>query len=238
MKIIILSEDASTGSAEVLTNIVQKAIRQITPQIEISEIDFDKSRNELEVISSNRWKANKEPHNSDIRAFMQRILNELIDDDTFVFWHVDGDIAWSARGSDGGENYRKFNQIIKGTSTFRSPMTGRDIEIDISKVFLTMPYYSMESWLLPFVDQLTPSSNKIQKRREEEIMAIPLEEFDEIEKIKHVHNINENLTLSKEFKHDRLYTIGKSYTKFFDSVIGNASFVAELKEQLPPWARY
>ncbi len=235
MKVIIISEDSSKHSGSIVTNLFKKSLYLINPNVQIEEICFDESLNQHKVSNRNVWKSEQgDPLRSQIGEYMQRLTLELLSEDTFVVWHVDGDRSFGDRP---GENEDKFFPFINKYKTVTSPRDGRAVSIDISKIFLMMPYYSIESWLFPFVSKL-PSSLGLDHSSVAELSGISPEEFDEIEKIKHKFSIYDsyNRELSEKVTCEDLYDVDKSFTRFWDSLCESGKLNKSIARHLPSWA--
>ncbi len=242
MKIIILSEDRNKDSGEVITNIIKKALGGIDPKVNaiLHTLSFDTSWNREDVLKGTYWKSSvtkkKEPWNSQMRELMMRIINALLDEECYVFWHIDGDVTWKSFCKKRPYNHDLFHKVLKENNTIMA-QTGKMFSLDTSKLFLVMPCYSIEAWLYPFVETIGEVHNHNQRRVLDELATIEVEEFDEIEKIKDTYDITDtfNAELSQQFCHDTLYKIGKSYTALFKEMNENEGLQKSLQERLSDW---
>lgn len=205
----IISEDSSKNSFDILVNIITKILRAIQPNIDCQFITFDNYLNKDSAMKGSKWKSEK---GMKFRNFMFKVMNELKKDNSFVFWHIDGDAPWSGR--DDSENISLFHKKIKKIP-HTEIINGRKKSIDFSKLFLIAPFYSIESWLYPFLKSIS-----IKKADTFKFKDVDISEYDEIIKIKDESGIADtyNLDLSKKFKHKTVYDCKKSYFETFEHI--------------------
>lgn len=162
------------------------------------------------------------------------LMGELKKESSYVFWHIDGDIAFSdfEKDNDASDNYSTFNKQIKKIP-HAVKIEGKEIPIEFTKLFLLFPCYSIESWLYPFIDKIKLNSNEVFK-----FSGTAPEDFDEILQIKDSSGIGSkyNLELSTKFKHNKLEALKKSYSASFNKYSGHSNFISKLKSIRPEWA--
>lgn len=229
MTIYIISEDSSTHSFQVLKNIIVKSLRVLEPSIEIDKIDFRDRLNNRPAIKGAKWKEKKDKK---FREFMMELMNELNKHETYAFWHIDGDTTWADFPK--SLNYKTFHEKIKIIPHI-VPTPKGNVDVDFSRLFLLFPCYSIESWLLPFLDKI--QCDEIEKFT---LSGTEIDQWDEIEQIKDVCGISSqwNKQLSEKFKHETIYNSGKSYYNSFNEIENHQDFKESLKKILPPWAEY
>lgn len=94
----------------------------------------------------NRWRSSNPKHQESRRQLVKEIAGRLTVPGGFVFYHLDGDTKWSDR--ENATNVADFERIM-GT-LIRQLLQSRDdgaVEERMRKLFLVVPYYSIESWL-------------------------------------------------------------------------------------------
>ena len=227
----IISEDSSRDSFEVIKNIIIASFRSIEPNFDENKIQFDGYFNKNSCITGTRWKAKR---GMEFRKFMTELIGELKKDNSYVFWHIDGDIAFSnfEKNTDTSDNFSTFNKQIK-----KIPHTvkieGKEVPIDFTKLFLLFPCYSIESWLYPFIDKI-----KLEKNEEYKFSSTAFEDFDDILQIKDSSGIGSqyNLELSTNFKHNTLEALKKSYSASYNKYSGHSNFISKLGSIRYKWA--
>ena len=227
----IISEDSSRDSFEVIKNIIIASFRSIEPNFDENKIQFDGYFNKNSCITGTQWKAKR---GMEFRKFMTELMGELKKESSYVFWHIDGDIAFSdfEKDTDTSDNFSTFHKQIK-----KIPHTvkieGKEIPIDFTKLFLLFPCYSIESWLYPFIDKI-----KLDNIKEFTFSSTALEDFDEILQIKDNSGIGSkyNLELSTSFKHNTLEVLKKSYSASYNKYSSHSDFISKLRSIKPEWA--
>ena len=226
----IISEDSSKDSFEIIKNIIMTSFRSIDQDIDGDKIHFNDSYNKWNCIKGGNWKSKK---GMEFRNLMTYLMGELKKDNSFVFWHIDGDITFSDFNNDNeiSDNFSTFHEKIKNIP-HTVKIDGKEIPIDFTKLFLLFPCYSIESWLYPFIDKI-----KLDNNEEFNFSSTALDDFDEILRIKDSSGIGSkyNLELSTKFKHNTLEALKKSYSASYNKYSGHSNFISKLRSIRYKW---
>ena len=223
VKIFIISEDTGKNSFQIVKNIVEKSFLGLNYKISQKFEYSDELNNEQNVKAAN-WKNRNDCH---FRQFMQKLKSKLYNN-VFIIWHIDADVIWENYNK--SDNIKKFKKFIDKIKNTPSPRNGKIIQVDLTKKIINMfPAYSIEAWLYPFYKKVEEINKKDFK-----LKNIPIDEFDDIEKIKDKSGINDkyNLQLSKQISFKRLNNVGKSYSKFIEDLKENSELMEMIKTYL------
>jgi hypothetical protein len=101
-----------------------------------------------------KWRAAKERLCCHSRnQLVKAIATQISIPNGFVFFHVDGDTTWANRQA--SVVTRVFDEIMRhavGAFLAMQGLGAREIDIRLSRLFLILPFYSIESWLYQNTD--------------------------------------------------------------------------------------
>jgi hypothetical protein len=170
--VLVLSEDSGEGAHDTLATLAKKMFLFIDPACQSHHIRFEPPTSEgaKQALRGNLWKSQEPRDQPKRRDLIGYLATKLFEGPTsFVFFHIDGDRAWSARGESGSEseNVRKFKTFIerevlqfvelrrKRLAETRSQGLAGEMPAhtpDMQQLVLAVPYYSIEAWLFQNIE--------------------------------------------------------------------------------------
>jgi hypothetical protein len=150
---MVLTEDSSTDAYDTVLALVKEILKLLVPAVQTHRIDFTplKDANARQAMHANLWKSTNPRDRSTIVQLVRSIITELLKDDGFVLYHIDGDRPWSAHES--SENVSKFQSrmlppIEAGVRSFlqRHQREGEHGK-RMKRLLLLVPFFSIEAWL-------------------------------------------------------------------------------------------
>jgi hypothetical protein len=157
VSILVLTEDSGKHAHDTIAALCKKMLQLVEPACQTHRIDFEPANQQArQVVNANRWKSNK-PHR-ELVTLRQTIATKIREETGFVFFHVDGDCAWSER--DSSSTPTLFEKQITGPvrallltgATRREPVSQPEASRLLGRLRLVMPYYSIEAWLYQNID--------------------------------------------------------------------------------------
>lgn len=153
LSILLLTEDSGKDAHSTAEALVRAMLPLVDPACDGECVRIEPVPEEAirKVSQASYWKSEAEEHRNDIRQLCARIAAQLVKrgPDGFVLYHIDGDRAWSQRAS--ADNPVLFQKrIVKKVRAIletRKRLTGTELEGALRRLFLVMPFYSIESWL-------------------------------------------------------------------------------------------
>lgn len=144
--LLVLTEDSGADGHATIIALLKRMLRLIAPEYQSHRLGVE-PRDEAaqRAVRGTGWKS-ADPRVTDM---LRTIATKLGRDDGFVFFHVDGDRPWRDRAS--SENRAKFEGLIR--NRVRQLLAGRavassaDTDRRIARLFLIVPFYSVEAWL-------------------------------------------------------------------------------------------
>lgn len=222
VKVRIITEDNSKDALEVYTNLFKSILKNCTEGFDSRQVKIpdNESFSFADVAGGNNWRQ-KRPRDKGlsfrIKEFKREIASYLMNKNSFILWHFDGDMKWS--GSKNGTKCQTFQQFQK----FIDPILEKTDTPDITKdrFLLLIPFYSIEAWLYQNKAVLKTIS------RTDDIQKISPEELDEIEKIKEKFTIKAkyNRDLSKQYPFNAVFKLGKSFYQSVLTIQNNSTFL-------------
>ncbi len=214
LKIIIITEDAADDSFVTLKNIINSILKNNFSNFQTHIIDYEFPEKHKDIMKANLW-TDKKPGNK-ITSFKRKLNSYINDTNTYVFWHFDGDKKW--KDSKLGKSTKILDQFQK----FVEPIKSRNKDL-IDKIFLLVPFYSIESWLY----QNDNALKKLDKKAVSEILEMDDSNLDEIFKIKENFKLGSeaNFELSKNFPYQKAYDVKKSFHHSVENIFSNSNFV-------------
>lgn len=157
VSVLVLTEDSGKHAHDTIAALCKKMLQLVEPACQTQRIAFEPAREDARrVVNANQWKSGKK--HRDRVALVQTIATKLGEQNGFVFFHVDGDCAWSQRGStDSVEKFeslivRAVRALLQDRDARRSPPSGADADALLARLRLIMPFYSVEAWLYQNID--------------------------------------------------------------------------------------
>jgi hypothetical protein len=150
---MVLTEDSGASAHDTVHALVKEMLKLLVPEVQTHRVDFKPLEDESarRAMQANKWKSRNRLDERDIRQLIRSIINELLKDESFVLYHIDGDCRWSERES--SENIREFKDrmlphIEAGVRT-RLPKLDdvRALEEHMRRFRLLVPFFSIEAWL-------------------------------------------------------------------------------------------
>jgi hypothetical protein len=146
---MVLTEDSGSGAYDTVLALVKEMFKQIDPYLQSQRIGFTPLADAVarRAMHGNLWKSTKplnEPHK---RLLVRSIINELLKEEGFVLYHIDGDCPWSAFGS--SVNAQQFREAMLPPvqAGLMSRLGGEASEQRMARFLLLVPCYSIEAWL-------------------------------------------------------------------------------------------
>lgn len=227
MQIYLFGEDSYSKSTKILKNIILKSFFQIDSNFNDESEEFSYAETEFYwlTLQSNQWK-NKKP-TSNFDSLCKLIADIYLNEDEFIFWHIDADITWQdGFNINSSSNIIDFqNIILKKVANYLSAKgTTLDFEILYNKLILIVPFYSIESWLYENY-QIIEHTHKAEFQVLQNLKHTHGDTFDMIHQIKNTPSVQDkvNLELSNNFPSSKIYRIGMSYAHFLDKLKQNES---------------
>jgi hypothetical protein len=171
LRVLVLSEDGSDHAHEVVVALAKSMLKIVDAAVQTQRerLQFDEERGDARrAMRANLWRSQSEEHEPFIRALMRAIVRQLlvVDDDGrpsgFVFFHYDGDEAFSNRGaSDARRHFAelrvKIEQQVRAAGVTTDEAVGRVMR----RLVAVEPFYCIEAWTY----QHTEAAKKICARR-------------------------------------------------------------------------
>ena len=156
--ILVLTEDSGKQGQPTVEALTRCILRRIDGACNLAKAQLEPLADEsLEaVVHANLWKSTRDEHRATRIALHRHIAAALVQKarPAFVVFHVDGDRPWGDRAT--SENLAKFRDLIekpvwrlierrvqKQSDEERTRITAEAR----SRLFLLMPFYSIEAWL-------------------------------------------------------------------------------------------
>ncbi len=151
---MVLTEDSGAGAYDTVHALAKEMFKLLVPGVRTDRIDFKplKDENARRAMRGTDWKSTNPLDQPNIRLLIRSIITELLKDDGFVLYHIDGDRPWSEHNS--SENVREFHSRIlppieAGVRTyFQRQSHASEVPGERMKRFcLLVPFYSIEAWV-------------------------------------------------------------------------------------------
>ncbi|MCA9699886.1 MAG: hypothetical protein KC431_20340, partial [Myxococcales bacterium] len=244
VSVLLISEDGSKWAFETLEALCWSMFNWLTPNLARgSWLRFAPVNDAARVAATaNMWKSKRPRDSHKILTLCQTIATQLLREDGFVFFHVDGDVIWGERPSD---NLTRFDAIIR--TKVRDIIRGHlkkgsaehsDARLDaiISKFNLLAPCYSIETWLfanLRVLRQLGVSNPIV------DVWERDLSELDRTAMPKSTLSLTtrDYPTLARELPVSSLYRLQTSFAASIHEAGACGSLITRLRLHWPDWVR-
>ncbi|MGB1275270.1 MAG: hypothetical protein ACPG77_05920 [Nannocystaceae bacterium] len=242
LSILVLGEDSGKDAPKMLRKLVGTMLRLVEPQVQTQRVRFSPVDPEAQAaLRSNTWKSTKQRDRVHKVRLFRTVARKLAEQDGFVFWHVDGDTAWSQRVK--SENYKKFESLARQgvRGALQSPVRGpvpNEVQVirQIKRLICIMPFYSIEAWLFQNTDVVRRLCRKYyQDRGLEQVLEWENQRslLDEIIKIKKQSGLpfadKHNLELSIGFPGEVVEDVGTSFQAVVNELRNCKELVAALE---------
>jgi len=147
--LLVLTEDSGRDGHATIVAIVKRMLQLVVPDYQTHRLGFEpKNEDAQRAVRGTGWK--RDPQPDDVRLALRTIATALGRDDGYVLFHVDGDRPWRDRAL--SENRQKFDvrvraRVGQALMNRRPKPTKEDTEARLQRLFLLMPFYSVEAWL-------------------------------------------------------------------------------------------
>ncbi|HEX2568157.1 MAG TPA: hypothetical protein VH877_01280 [Polyangia bacterium] len=248
LSVLILSEDKANNSFDTVLGLTRTALRLVDPAHDPRRIRFEPLADEglRRLIWGNGWKSQQREDRKRIVDVVRRIAGTINEQRPgFVVFHVDGDQAWSDPRT--CENQVQFEALVMRRVRKLLEASGGKRTLGprplhrIERLFLFMPYYSIEAWTY---------QNTVEAKRilHAEHYGQYIYRFDEWEA--HRERLDEVLKPKAEipkfedrYNHrlassgypaDAVYGVGKSFAALVDTMRRCEDLCAALTATRPP----
>jgi hypothetical protein len=152
VSILILTEDSGKHAHHTMIALCKKMLQLVEPGCQTQRIEFEPAKEGARrVVNGNGWKSGKK--HRELVDLRKTIATKLGERSGFVFFHTDGDCAWSRRGpNDVREMFetriaRPLRDLLLTRGVHGQPMSAPEVEILLKRLRLLVPFYSIEAWL-------------------------------------------------------------------------------------------
>lgn len=159
--ILILSEDSAKDAHATVCALARRMLRLVQPDYVESEVVFlplgAESADAQRAVQGNRWDSGDARGQTWrialIRALATRVL---AGENSFVFYHIDGDKPWKERKQ--SEKLSKFerfrDEIARHAEALKQDMNPAEIRAAVrDRLQLLTPFYCIEGWLYQNTEQ-------------------------------------------------------------------------------------
>lgn len=153
LSVMVLTEDSGKDAYDTVLALVREMFKQLDPHVRTHLIGFTPlaEPDARRAMHANLWKSTKPLDERNRRLLIRSIITELLKEQGFVLYHIDGDKPWSAH--DSSENTQRFRAImlppIRAGLLFdlQRKQRAEDVESRVARLLLLVPFYSIEAWL-------------------------------------------------------------------------------------------
>lgn len=154
LSVMVLTEDSGDDAYATVHALAKEMLKLLVPGVRTDRVDFKPldDASARRAMHANLWKSTRPLDQPHLRLLIRSIATELLKDEGFVLYHLDGDRRWSAR--EPSENVREFEKRIlpplkaavgAGFQQRRLPVSAVDERM--KRLRLLVPFYSVEAWL-------------------------------------------------------------------------------------------
>ena len=162
LRILVLSEDGSEHSHEVVVALAKTMLKIVDPAVQTQreKLQFDEERGDARrVMSANKWRSTAEEDEPAIRSLLRAIVRQLlIQDDEgrpsgFVFFHYDGDETFANREtSNARRHFAEFRLRIEQQIRAVGHKDDASVRRIMGRLIAIEPFYCIESWTYQHTD--------------------------------------------------------------------------------------
>lgn len=235
--LLLISEDSGRCSPIVAEGLAKKVVRVVDSRVQTHRILFaplDHDHPGALAAHANRWRSRDAKCRNSRRELVATIATQLAVPNGFVFFHVDGDTRWKQR--DDSPNRDDFEKCVRGeverflTAHLESSTA---VQLCLGKLFLMMPFYSIEAWLYQNTDRAIDLCRANCGKHVEDFndWARDRALLDELTKPKDAVCLADkhNDTLAQAaFPAEKVYEARKSFAQLIDELKASSSFAIAL----------
>lgn len=236
LSIVILTEDSAREGRATIEALARRMFDLVVPGYASHRVDFiPREPREEEAMRGNVWKTDgKNPVEHERRVRLRRyIARRLLQPDTFVLFHIDGDRPWRERAE--SENVAKFERLIRLTlpQVMERGRASAGARLPLEHLLLICPFRSVEAWLYQNVDAAITICRR--EHRGEHVSALDewrakrgdLDEEPAPEKVVCLRK-DHNLELTRGFPAQAAYDVQKSFAASVDRIVECGALTAAL----------
>jgi len=153
ISIMVLTEDSGYDAYDTVLTLVKEMLKLLVPDVHTHRIHFTplKEENARRAMRGTDWKSTKALLQPSIKLLIRSIITELLKDDGFVLYHIDGDCPWSEQAS--SENVSTFQKCMSQPieagvlEHLQKNQRAGEFEERMKRFRLLVPFYSIEAWL-------------------------------------------------------------------------------------------
>ena len=244
--ILILSEDSAKDAHATVCVLARRMLRLIQPDYVENDVVFlplgAESADAQRAVQGNRWDS-RDARGQTWRIALIRTLatRVLAGENSFVFYHIDGDQPWKERKrSEKLSKFERFrDEIARHAEALKQDMDPVEIRAAVrDRLQLLTPFYCIEAWLYQNTEQaITLCIRHYQGRHRDrfEQWGQDRELLDEVVKPKEQVELagKHNCELAKQgFPSQAVYAAGKSFAATVDRLKACQGLVKVLQ---PAW---
>lgn len=229
-----ITEDSSKHSPQTMYHLIRRIVMLVDSSVNLDKVRLVPALKPNEGASAARgtnWRRRnkcRDDHNRLIRT----IATSLARPNHFVFFHIDGDCEWGQRSR--ASVITDFDVHVRApvANLLRKP--GEDVDEKLERLFLVLPFYSIESWLYQNTKHaILICDRKYQGMDVDQFMAWGADrgQLDEIKKIKEAVELGNrhNHELAEHgFPARAVYEVGKSFADVVDNLKRSRPFTDAL----------
>lgn len=154
LSVMVLTEDAAKDAYDTVRALAREMLKLLVPSVQTDRISFKplEDENARRAMHANLWKSTRPLDQPSIRLLIRTIITELLKQDGFVLYHIDGDRPWAEHAS--SDNVHQFHERmlrpiqdgLRYALGKQQPSESTLIE-RIKRLRLLVPFYSIEAWL-------------------------------------------------------------------------------------------
>lgn len=243
--VLLVSEDGSKWAFDTVEGLCWSIFDWLTPRLTRgSWLSFAPVNDAARAAATaNMWKSKRARDTHKILRLCEAIATQLLRDDGFVVFHIDGDVIW---GQDESPNVRLFDVVIRAkvrdlirghlTKTEAQDPSQARLDAVMSKLILLAPHYCVETWLFA----------NLRRLRELGVSAAILDDWerdlgilDRTTKPKDALSLRtrDYPDLASALASNALYQLGTSFSAAVHTAGACGSLVVRLRQHWPDWVR-
>ncbi len=164
LSILVWSEDHAPDAYDTVRALAKKMLTLVDPACRTNRVEFEHlDTAESRALKGAGWKSSRARDLPKLVGLRRAIASKLIESTAsvsgFVFFHVDGDTAWTRH--EGSEQPAKFAELAAAVEQLVAAglaRQGRRAETGavMSRFRALMPFHSIEAWLFQNTSELIP----------------------------------------------------------------------------------
>jgi hypothetical protein len=151
---MVLTEDAAKDAYDTVRALAREMLKLLVPSVQTDRISFKplEDENARRAMHANLWKSTRPLDQPSIRLLIRTIVTELLKQNGFVLYHIDGDRPWAEHAL--SDNVRQFHErmIPPIKAALRHELGKQQVSEStqaerLKRLRLLVPFYSIEAWL-------------------------------------------------------------------------------------------